>query len=296
MELYWLKYFQTIARIGSVSRAAEQIHISQPALSKTLSQLEEELGVRLFDRVGRNIVLNRYGESFLKNTNEILNRLENARMELERIKMDSVRRLVVCINTGNKYISNRLLDFINHHPEIRVELVPRPDSTQDLDRCDVIITYESPDIPESWDSILLYDEEIVALASQKQFPEFHDRIRLADCGNLYFSLPERTARMGDLRDLYDAVFHACGYAPKVIHQSTSVDQVRTQLMLDRCITLVPFGITTIMDTTDICVLKLEDYPLTRKVCAYWTNQKKLSEDASALVECLKTDNLLSGLQ
>ena len=84
MELYWLKYFQTIARIGSVSRAAEQIHISQPALSKTLSQLEEELGVRLFDRVGRNIVLNRYGESFLKNTNEILNRLENARMELER--------------------------------------------------------------------------------------------------------------------------------------------------------------------------------------------------------------------
>ena len=155
MELYWLKYFQTIARIGSVSRAAEQIHISQPALSKTLSQLEEELGVRLFDRVGRNIVLNRYGESFLKNTNEILNRLENARMELERIKMDSVRRLVVCINTGNKYISNRLLDFINHHPEIRVELVPRPDSTQDLDRCDVIITYESPDIPESWDSITI---------------------------------------------------------------------------------------------------------------------------------------------
>jgi len=65
MELLQLKYFRTIARFEHMTRAAEELHIAQPALSKTVSLLEKELGVLLFDRRGRNIFLNQYGKILL---------------------------------------------------------------------------------------------------------------------------------------------------------------------------------------------------------------------------------------
>ena len=64
MELYQLKYFEEVANQQSMSQAAEQLHISQPALSKAIAKLESELGVKLFDRVGKRIVLNERGANF----------------------------------------------------------------------------------------------------------------------------------------------------------------------------------------------------------------------------------------
>lgn len=53
MELLQLKYFQTVARTEHMTKAAQELRIAQPALSVTIARLEEELGVPLFDRIGR---------------------------------------------------------------------------------------------------------------------------------------------------------------------------------------------------------------------------------------------------
>lgn len=296
MELYWLEYFQTIAKYGSVSRAAEKIHISQPALSKTLSMLEKELGVQLFDRVGRNIVLNKYGKSFLDNTASILGSIKTAKDELNQMMLDSEKRLFICINTGNRFIANRMLEFMNDNPDIRVDFSAKLGVGNDIEKCDVVITYDTPVFFANWNSTLLYDEEIVVLASKRQFPEFSDKINLSDCRDFSFSLPERTYKFDDLRDLYDVVFQNFGYTPKIVHQSTAVDQVRTQLLMSRCITLVPYGITTIMDMMNINILHIADYELVRKVKAFWPKQKKLFDSASIFVEYLKTTDLINHLK
>ena len=65
MELQHLRYFRDIARLESISRAAELNHIAQPAMSRVVSLLEKEFGVALFDRVGRNIRLNTCGRILL---------------------------------------------------------------------------------------------------------------------------------------------------------------------------------------------------------------------------------------
>src|SRR6058998_1693662 len=55
MELHQLRYFCAIAETGSFSRAAQQSHVSQPSLSQQIGKLEDELGARLFDRLGRTV-------------------------------------------------------------------------------------------------------------------------------------------------------------------------------------------------------------------------------------------------
>lgn len=69
MELLQLKYFKTVAELGKISEAAKALYISTPALSTSISRLEKELGVQLFDRFAKRIELNSQGELFLRYAN-----------------------------------------------------------------------------------------------------------------------------------------------------------------------------------------------------------------------------------
>lgn len=84
MELQQLKYFKTVAATGKISEAAESLFISAPALSTSISRLEKELGVKLFDRTSNRITLNAQGQIFLKYTDQIFTSLKNAKQELHQ--------------------------------------------------------------------------------------------------------------------------------------------------------------------------------------------------------------------
>ena len=73
MLLSQLNYFQVVAQYQHISKAAEQLHIAQPSLSSTISKLEKELNVSLFDRKGRNIKLNENGAKLLEHSKFIFN-------------------------------------------------------------------------------------------------------------------------------------------------------------------------------------------------------------------------------
>lgn len=83
MDLLALRYFQTVARLEHVGRAAEKLRVAQPSLSRTLARLENDLGVPLFDRHGRRIRLNRFGTAFLRRVDRALAELDDARQELD---------------------------------------------------------------------------------------------------------------------------------------------------------------------------------------------------------------------
>ena len=70
MEINQMRYFLEVASTQHVTRSAERLHIAQPALSKAIHNLEQELGVPLFASKGRNIVLTEYGNIFRKKCRE----------------------------------------------------------------------------------------------------------------------------------------------------------------------------------------------------------------------------------
>src|ERR1044072_1317026 len=93
MDTVRLKYFSAVAETGSVRRAAEILHVSPPSLSKAVHHLEEELGLKLFIRSGRNIRLTDAGRRFADKTKEVLRGLEELRhsAEAERNPTQEIR-------------------------------------------------------------------------------------------------------------------------------------------------------------------------------------------------------------
>lgn len=83
MNLYHLRYFTTLAHTEHYTKSADMLAITQPSLSHAISSLEEELGVKLFEKNGRNVVLTKYGRSFLDDVEEVLARLDASVKDLK---------------------------------------------------------------------------------------------------------------------------------------------------------------------------------------------------------------------
>src|SRR5215510_14024501 len=86
MDFRELRTFVAVADLGTVSRAAEHLHITQPALSRQISNLEDELGLQLFDRVGRRLLLTTEGAQLLKDCRGLLSYSRAVREQAEGLK------------------------------------------------------------------------------------------------------------------------------------------------------------------------------------------------------------------
>lgn len=104
MELLQLKYFKTVAELEKISAAAKTLYISAPALSTSISRLEKELGVQLFDRYAKHIVLNAQGEIFLRYVNQMFDALECGKKELMRNAIQQKKHIWVATTTSNLWM------------------------------------------------------------------------------------------------------------------------------------------------------------------------------------------------
>ena len=82
MHLRQLEYFYVLAKMEHCTKASEKLYITQPSLSHAISELEKELGTKLFERVGRNIHLNKHGRCFLPHVEKALAELKIGEKEL----------------------------------------------------------------------------------------------------------------------------------------------------------------------------------------------------------------------
>lgn len=125
MEIHQLRYFCAVAKAGSFTRAAEHQHVAQPSLSQQVRKLEDELGARLFDRLGRAVRLTSFGQTFLPRADAILREVSDAKHEIEEMAgMECGRIVVGSIPTIAPYfLPNRLASFALNFPEVEVSVV-----------------------------------------------------------------------------------------------------------------------------------------------------------------------------
>lgn len=122
MDFTNLEYFRAVARHGNLSRAAKELYISQPGLSKYLSRLEAELGVPLFDRRKGKIELNTYGQVFLANVELAFSQLEKGAETVRQMYSKDQNILSVACSIED-FLVDSLREFSPQHPEIRIRQI-----------------------------------------------------------------------------------------------------------------------------------------------------------------------------
>ena len=125
MELHQLRYACAVADTGSFSRAADRCQIAQPSLSQQILKLEEDLGVRLFDRLGRSIRITEAGRAFLPQARSILEKLDAARASITVQQADLSGGVAVgVIPTVAPYLmAPWAADFTKTFPEARMRII-----------------------------------------------------------------------------------------------------------------------------------------------------------------------------
>ncbi|WP_327351173.1 LysR family transcriptional regulator [Streptomyces sp. NBC_01304] len=131
MDLLQLRYFQAVARYEHISRAAEELRVAQPSLSRTIARLEAELGSPLFDRQGRRIRLNQYGATFLRHVDRALSELDDGCRAVREARDTGLGRVSVACETLLT-ISPLLGSFRAAHPRTDVRLFQS--NVEEMDR------------------------------------------------------------------------------------------------------------------------------------------------------------------
>lgn len=141
MELTQIRYFIAVAQCENMSRAAAQLHISQPSLSRAISKLETELGCKLLDRHGRHIALNDEGRRFLKGALAMMRELDDATFDVQEMVQAPVARLTVGITGNNALLTEELMGFAQLHPEVRFYLQCNIEAIENIDinRYDMLV-------------------------------------------------------------------------------------------------------------------------------------------------------------
>ncbi|MEH7481130.1 LysR family transcriptional regulator [Neobacillus drentensis] len=122
MEFLQLQYFQTVARLEHMTKAAEELQIAQPSLSKTIARLEEDLGVPLFDRKNRQLRLNDYGKLFLDRVNRIFLELNEGKREIAERAHQKQTQITLAVSIP-RVLPELLSSFLKLFPEIKFQQV-----------------------------------------------------------------------------------------------------------------------------------------------------------------------------
>lgn len=223
MNLYHLRYFVTLAHLEHYTKAAELLSITQPSLSHAISSLEKELGVKLFEKEGRNVVLTKCGQAFLEDVEQALHLLDSSISKLQmtgsgegRIDIAFLRTLSTNLVPGfvRGYLDahpGRQIDFRFHNstgltPDIIDGLKSRK---YDVAFCSMM--EQEPSI----EFIPVARQELVLIVPEGHPLEEQEEIDLAET----LSYPQVAfSKKSGLRPIIDKLFKECGGMPQIVYE------------------------------------------------------------------------------
>lgn len=135
MELLQLRYFSTVARTLNISQAAKQHLIPQPAMSKTISKLEKELGVILFDRYKNRLSLTEEGKIFYQAVSKALNAIDDAAGQISSADAPLTGEINILVLQHRDTLVDCIMAFKKQYPQVSFRIFYDRDATEDFDIC-----------------------------------------------------------------------------------------------------------------------------------------------------------------
>ncbi len=283
MSLSQLKAFQVVAELENVTRAAEVMNVAQPSLSKMISRLEQDLGVPLFDRVGRRLKLNRFGEVYLRRVRNVFDELEQARRELNDMTSLESGRVAVGVTTS-QILPNVFEEYFARYPDMKFRLfqiVGRYEIARQLrDGAFDFCISSRPIIPveagmEVASRELLSEEIFLAVCKSHRLAR-RKSVTLEDLVDEKFIAHTRD---DGLRETIDNVFAEVGFEPNVVFESSDTGVIGNLVAAGTGIALLPAFWWTSGRTQNLARVRVARPSLRRSILLSWMERRYLSPAA-----------------
>ncbi|GHU88124.1 LysR family transcriptional regulator [Spirochaetia bacterium] len=274
MELLQLRHFRTVAKMENITNAAESLNISQPSLSKTIINLELELGASLFDRLGRHIYLNTRGKLFYEKICDALDILDGAKNLIDESTESSQGEVSLLILAASRIMPELIKDFMKKYPQIRLNL--HQQTHYDLrysEEYDFSISATPMDYSRLETIPLLTEEIVLGVASSHPLAGRGsiDLREAADCDFVTFS------QGPSLRVLSDSLCYMAGFTPKIRCECDGVSALFTLISEGLGVALLPVETLVKGFKWDIVSLPLKNLPAKRTINLSWRSEKYMSK-------------------
>ncbi|WP_168123211.1 LysR family transcriptional regulator [Paenibacillus sp. HB172176] len=288
MEWQQIQYFQAAAELQHMTKAAERLSISQPALSRSIGKLEEELGVPLFDRQGRSIVLNAFGRSFHGHASRIMQEMEEARRDIEAMKDPQRGEISLSFlkSLGIRFVPNMAERFLNRYPHVDFKFYQSSTSMMlqqlkdgEIDFCLSSMTNTPPEI--QW--MPLWNEEMFIVVH----PEHPLATRDSDSVSLTELIDQKfiALRPGyGSRAIFDEMLGSIGETPKIAFESDEVVSLLGFVSANLGIALLPR--ISGLNMEGVATLSISDYSCNRVIGLAWRKDKYYPPIAAAFKKFL----------
>ena len=229
MELLQFRYFLEAARYENLTRAADELHIAQPALSQSIMRLENELGVKLFDRRNHHVYLNDQGKLLRKRLIPLMESIDSLKDELWESVCSSEKTISLNFFAASQFITNCIIAYKAEHPDVKFQV----SQLETMGGCDIHIDSRASvygptamgeiQMPEGAVRQEILEEEIyLAVPANSPLAEREsvDLRQLREEGYI------RLGNGWQLRQICDNFFHQAGVRPQMIFESNSPESVR----------------------------------------------------------------------
>lgn len=288
MELLQLKYFETVAKYENMTAASNILCVAQPAISQSIARLEEDLGVKLFERKGKRIRLNACGKHLYDRLAMILTSLDSIKTELAEIAEQADSTIGLKVLAASALMPRLLSEFKQAYPHIGFRLAHVP-SEPNYDLC----LSSSASVKDGRDTVLL-DEEILVAVPQRAPYRTDDIISLKELRDEGFvSLSKGLV----FRDIMDEYCRAVRFVPRIVFESDSPATVRGLVRAGTGIAFWPSRSWGSLGKDPIKTLHIADFRAARVITLSAPEGKKMTKSdlyQKGVFLCLQQAALKSG--
>lgn len=268
MELRHIRYFLTLAEELNFSRAAEKLHIAQPPLSKQIRELEEEMGVRLFNRTKRHVELTNAGKVFLNKAYQIIDQVEQACISTRLTSTGSEGELIIGFSGSVQDLIPTIRNYRERYPKVGIVLqqlsTPLQVKALNEKRIDIGIVAA----PVNCKKIHVKPVRKVSLKAiipEKHPLAFKQSIYIRDLENESFIMATKSAAPFYYETFMD-LFQNVGFAPKITIQANDLQTVSALVANGMGVALLPSSINPL---SGLIQRKVEDINTTIEASLAW---------------------------
>jgi DNA-binding transcriptional LysR family regulator len=283
VSLRQLRVFETVARLASFTRAAEELHLTQPAVSMQVRQLEDEVGLPLFEKLGRQISLTEAGRELFHYSRSIDQSLQEMEEVVESLKGVNRGRLSVAVASTVNYFAPRLLAaFHRRYPGIglRLDVTNRERVVHQLqaNTVDMVLMGQPPN-GVNVESEAFMDNPLVVVAPLEHPLATEEHVDLVRLAEEVFVMREPGS---GTRQAMERFFAEQGIAIRHGMQMTRNEAIKQAVRAGLGLSVVSLHTVELeLETNRLVILNVEGFPLERQWHLVYRSGRRLSPAARA---------------